>query len=141
MKIPKALAETLRHGRASRRSRTGRAKGRGFEKSVAEDIREALGAHPEDVKRTPAAVGGRDILLHHALRPRYPYSTECKNTKTLNVPAWIKQAEETAGKEGLGLEPLVVFKLAGNGKKYAIVEFEHYLKVTVDYHTKEIENG
>lgn len=121
---------------ASRRSRTSRARGRGFEKSVATDIREALGAHPEDVKRTPAAIGGKDIVLHHALRPRFPYSVEAKNCKTLQVPAWIAQSEAAASKEGAGLEPIVVFKLPQNSKKYVIVEFDHFLKLAVDYYAE-----
>lgn len=80
------------------------------------------------MKRTPASVGGRDIVLHHSLRERYPFYTECKNAKSLNVPAWIRQAEEGVAKEGSGDVPIVVFKLAGNSKKYVIVPFDHFLE-------------
>ena len=125
---PKADERTEEQKAASRRSSTSRARGRGFEKSTACDIRDALGAHPEDVKRTPAAIGGKDIVLHHALRPRFPFHVECKNCKTLQVPAWIKQAEDGAAKENAGLEPIVVFKLVGNGKKYVIVAFDYFLE-------------
>lgn len=113
---------------ASRRSRTSRSRGRNFEKSTATDIREALGAHEEDVKRTPAAVGGKDIVLHHALRPRFPYAVECKNTKTLAVPSWIEQAEKNAG--GDTPIPAIVFKLPKNSKKYVIIPFNHFLALT-----------
>lgn len=111
----------------SRKSRSARARGRGFEKSTAEDIREALDAHPEDVKRTPAAVGGKDVVLHHALRARFPFHVECKDCKKLDVPAWITQAEAGAVKDGLGLEPVVVFKLPRNRRKYVIVAFDYFL--------------
>jgi hypothetical protein len=119
---------------ASRRGRTSRARGRRFEKSTAEDIRAALNAHPEDVKLVSTsrwAGGGKDIIVHHALRARWPLHVECKDHKTLAVPAWIKQAEEAAVKENAGLEPIVVFKLAGNGKKYVIVAFDYFLKEVV----------
>jgi hypothetical protein len=90
-------------------------------------VREALGAHPEDVKRTPAAVGGKDLVVHHALRQRFPFHVECKDCKKLDVPAWITQAEAGAEKDGLGLEPVVVFKLPRNKKKYVIVAFDYLL--------------
>lgn len=134
-RLPAGTASAITAAR-SRKSRSARARGRGFEKSTAEDIREALGAHPEDVKRTPAAIGGKDIILHHALRARFPYACECKNTRVLNVPAWIRQAEAAVEKEGAGLEPIVIFKLPGNAKKYVIVEFAHFLKVTIEHHDK-----
>lgn len=117
---------------ASRRSRTSRARGRGFEKSTANDIRLALGAHPEDVKRTPASVGGRDIQVHHALRPRFPYSVECKNTKTISVPSWIEQAESNVSDE-MPI-PAVVFKLPKNSKKYVIIPFNHFLAITKNFY-------
>lgn len=125
---PEAEAAATQKAVLSRRSKTSRARGRGFEKSTAEDIREALGAHPEDVKRTPAAVKGKDIILHHSLRPRFPFHVECKNTKTLAVPAWIEQAEQSAKEDGLGLEPCVVFKLPKNSKKYIILSFDYFLE-------------
>lgn len=131
MKVPKALADKFKKGALSRRSRTARARGRGFEKSVAERIRAALNAHPDDVKRTPAAVGGKDIIVHHALIPRWPFHVECKNTKTLAVPSWIAQAEEGAEKDGMGLQPIVVFKLPKNSKKYVIVEFDYFVEKVI----------
>jgi len=94
-------------------------------------------AHHEDVKRTPAAVGGKDIILHHSLVPRFPFHVECKNTKTLAVPAWIEQAEEGAAKDGLGLEPVVVFKLPKNSKKYIIVSFDYFLEKVLGEKTNE----
>lgn len=132
MRLPKSILSNLEvstRETLSRRSRTGRARGRKFEKSTAEDIRAALGAHPEDVKRTPASVGGKDIILHHALRERFPYGVECKDTKTLSVPAWLQQAEDNAEKDES--IPIVVFKLPRNAKKYVIVPFDHFLELAV----------
>jgi hypothetical protein len=125
-RLPAGTASVIAAAK-SRKSRSARARGRGFEKSTAEDIREALGAHPEDVKRTPAAIGGKDIVLHHALRARFPFHVECKDCKKLDVPAWITQAETGAEKDGLGLEPAVVFKLPRNSRKYVIVSFDYFL--------------
>jgi hypothetical protein len=129
VKFPAKFVDDAKAKKLSRRARTSKAKGRSFEASVAEDIAKALDADPRDVKRTPASIPGSDIIVHHSLRSRWEYYTECKNQKTLSIPAWIRQAEEGANRDDPGMTPIVVFKQHGNGKKYVVVDFDHFLRL------------
>lgn len=126
--LPKSVVEASQKAKRSTRARTAKAKGRNFEAEVAEDIRNAFDAHEDDVKRTPASVSGNDIIVHHTLRARgWVYYTECKNQKSLSVPAWLRQAEEGRDRDSPDLVPIVVFKTHGNSKKRVIMDFDHFL--------------
>jgi hypothetical protein len=51
---------------------------------------------------------GCDLYLSPAARAQFPFGVECKAQETISLPAWWKQCENNASKEGL--IPLLVFK-------------------------------
>ena len=100
-------------------------KGKDFEKRVAEDIAKTIHLSGRDVMASRGGCTEPDVYLSEEAVKRYPYHTECKNQKTLRVPAWIKQSTEECGK----LTPTVVFKLNGSNKKYIVVPFNKWLEL------------
>lgn len=87
---------------------TRKAKGREFQKYVAECLQESLGLPPEDVVSRPMGSPGLDIMMSADAREKFPFGIECKRTEKLSIPAWWWQCEENARKEGL--TPLLVFR-------------------------------
>jgi len=101
-------------------------KGRQFEYEIAERIAVALGLPKEDVRPSIAGASGMDIQLSNRAIKAFPYWVECKNHKTLKIPAWVRQAETGASKETT-LQPVVVFKLHRGRKQYVVMELDHFL--------------
>ncbi len=87
---------------------TRKAKGREFQKYVAECLQESLGLPPEDVVSRPMGSPGLDIMMSADAREKFPFGIECKRTEKLSIPAWWAQC--TANAEAEGLVPLLVFK-------------------------------
>lgn len=102
-------------------------KGRSFEKAVAEDIREALDLEETDVTHCRGGKTEPDVQLSCRARELYPFHTECKNQKTLRIPAWWRQSKDEAGK----LKPTLVFKIHGSSQKYIMLKLEDWLKEVV----------
>ncbi|MCK9288736.1 MAG: hypothetical protein M0P29_14365, partial [Sphaerochaetaceae bacterium] len=84
------------------------AKGREFQKYVAECLQEILGLPPEDVVSRPMGSPGLDIMMSADVREKFPFGIECKRQEKLAIPEWWRQCEENARKEGL--TPLLVFR-------------------------------
>lgn len=118
---------------ASRRGRNNRKKGRAFEKEVAADIVKALDLHEKDVLNSRSGKTECDIHLSEEAYERFPYWIEAKNSKNLQVPAWLKQAQTDAAAaikvdhRPFAPTPVVVFKQHGSSKKYAIIDFDAFL--------------
>lgn len=84
-------------------------KGHGFERLVAKMVANALGVSAKDCHRTPLSGGYHvkgDIVVDHTLRKRFPYTVECKHSKSWNIghllpvsatmARWLAQAQEQA---------------------------------------------
>ena len=85
-----------------------KSKGKGFQNSLRDDLIEYLGISPDDILSTAMGQGGCDLYLSPAARARFPFGVEAKRCESLAIPAWWKQCENNASKEGL--IPLLVFK-------------------------------
>jgi hypothetical protein len=106
-------------------SKRGRTKGKAFESRVARTIAEAIGVHDSDVLNSRGGKTEPDIHLSWHASALYPFHTECKDCKSIRMPAWLRQAEKDAPE---GRIPTVVFKLHGNSKIYIAVPFDIWLE-------------
>lgn len=83
-----------------------KAKGRNFQKWVAEKISKLLGipyGPDELISSRPMGQSGTDVCLIGEAKKRFPYSVEVKHQETWALPAWIKQtkANQTKGTDWL----------------------------------------
>ncbi len=85
-----------------------KAKGRRFQKAVRQDLIDCLGIDPGDILSTAMGQAGCDLYLSPAARSVFPFGVECKHQEAIALPAWWKQCESNASKEGL--TPLLVFR-------------------------------
>lgn len=125
---PSPSKETL-----SKRARNAKAKGKAWEREIAAQIAEAISLPIEDVYNARSGKKECDIQLSTEARNRFPHHVECKNHKTLAIPQWIRQMEndikvlQKAGTpHGVGI---VVFKQHGDRTPYAVVRFDHLLRL------------
>lgn len=105
-----------------------RAKGKRFEKDVAEDLAAFFGVPASDALHARSGKKESDVHLTSTLRRVWPFWTEVKNHVTLKIPAWLKQAESDAKLDGTGLEPIVVFRQhrQSRAKKYVVVDYAFF---------------
>jgi len=134
--LPSSVAEPetgeVRPSRTRISPKSAKAKGKEFENQIAQMLREALGLPESDIKRARAGNRESDIQLSDEARRRFPYHIECKNSRTAQVPAWIKQMESDLAlhrKKGTPYRSgMVVFKEHGNKTPYALIRFDHLLR-------------
>jgi len=88
-----------------------KAKGRSLPTKARQDLIEALGIDPGDIKVTPGGCAGIDLYLSPEARKKFPYGTECKNVEKLNFWSSWDQAATNAEKEGL--KPMLLVKKNG----------------------------
>lgn len=132
---PPKAPDKVRLGRRSK------AKGKLLEKRVAERISDWIGLPTSDIVRARSGVDEADIGLSLEATKRFPYTVECKNHKTLAIPAWLRQMDEYAArarKRGESPGPgVLVFKQHGAGKLYAVIDFELFLELATEHLVKE----
>ena len=85
-----------------------KSKGRVFQQHLRDDLITHLNINPDDILSTAMGQGGCDLYLSPAAREWFPFGVEAKRCESLAIPAWWKQCENNASKEGL--IPLLVFK-------------------------------
>ena len=85
-----------------------KAKGRRFQQAVRQDLIDRLGIDPGDILSTSMGQAGCDLYLSPAARERFPFGVECKHQEAISIPAWWKQCDGNARKEGL--TPLLLIK-------------------------------
>jgi hypothetical protein len=112
--------------RLGRRSKT---KGKSWEKAVEDAIAVWMQFGEGDVVSTKSGTDECDIGLSPAAQKRFPFWVECKNTKTLAFPAWIRQTREAIAKARSKLSPIVVFKQHGDSTGYVIIEFSVFMQL------------
>lgn len=74
-----------------------KAKGRKFQKQIAEEISKVLGipvTKDGDIESRPMSQSGPDIILRGKALKLFPFSVECKHQETWSIPAWMKQVKE-----------------------------------------------
>lgn len=117
-------------------ARGSKAKGKAFEKRICEMIASSIGMELSDVQNARSGKKESDIALSAEARKRFPYHVECKNQRSLNIPAYIRQMESdltTHRKAGTAYATgLVVFKQHGDGTPYALVRFDYLLKLLTE---------
>ncbi|MDD2328976.1 MAG: hypothetical protein PHZ13_11845 [bacterium] len=105
---------------------TRKAKGREFQKYVAECLQESLGLPPEDVVSRPMGSPGLDIMLSENARDRFPYGVECKRTEKLSIPAWWKQCSANAKVEKLN--PMLIYRRS-HEEAMLVMRWDDFLEV------------
>lgn len=107
--------------------KSGKAKARRLQNTVAEDLRRELSLTEDDVR--PALMGetGVDIkLMSGAARQRVGLAIECKNVERLNLWEALAQAETNAQSAEACISPAVVFTRNRAGI-YAVIPWEKLL--------------
>ena len=98
--------------------KTSRRKGSSYERVVARILQSIWS---EEFRRTPMSGGWAkkkitgDIVSVDRTTNNFPFSIECKNRKTLSIPAWLKQAIEDCP---LIKIPLLFFHLPRDSEEY-----------------------
>ncbi len=111
--------------------RSAKQKGRMFEDAVAERVREWTGLDDDHIKRSRAAYSGEDLEMSRLAQSVLPFDFECKNQKTLSIPAWIRQVEKRTAKSGKDF--VVVFKNHGSSRMFAVIDFDVFLELATRY--------
>jgi hypothetical protein len=103
-------------------------KGRRFQKTVMEKIKECFDLDDEAIRTPIGAEAGTDIRLTKKAKEKVRLSIECKNMKSLNIWKALEQAK--ANKEE-GCDEAVIFKRGdlGSHKTYICVPLSHYLEL------------
>lgn len=109
-----------------RAGKRARAKGKLFQKEIANVIAERIGVPPEEFYSSCAGLTGPDATASREARRRFPFALEEKNCKQVNLASWLAEAEANA--EGAGLPFALVFKLHGRRRNYIVLELEEFLK-------------
>ncbi len=104
-----------------------KAKGREFQKSVRDLLREYYKDEldTDDINCTLMSESGVDIKLTPSAKKLIPFDIECKNQKAFDLTTAIKQAESNTETNRI---PLVVFK-KNYTKTYCVLEFETFIKL------------
>ncbi len=100
-------------------------------------VAEALGLSSgitadDDVVRTRSGQDDCDIGLSERAKAMFPYWLECKNQKTLSVPAWLQQVAEAQARRQDTRTPVIVFKQHRDSTPYAITPFKHFLRLATN---------
>lgn len=79
-----------------RSARSVKAKGRGFQKKIAQDIADMIGfktGENELVESCPMSQSGVDIRLRGPAQELFPFSVECKRQESMSIPKWVEQSK------------------------------------------------
>ena len=87
-----------------------KAKARGVQNTVRDDVRVMYFLSEHDVKSAPMGITGPDLQLSDEARKHFPFAVECKCQNSLNVWAALAQAEMHAKMDASNPIPLMVFK-------------------------------
>ena len=119
--------------------KTSRRKGSSYERVIAQILQEIWG---EEFRRTPLSGGWSkkkvtgDIVPVSRSKNNFPFSVECKNRKTLAVPAWLKQAKDDCPKNQI---PLLVFHVARETEEYTCLNLRDFACLVKEFVTKSRE--
>lgn len=97
-----------------------KAKGRKLQQYVSKKITEIFSLEEGDVESRPMGSGGVDIMASPKARSAFPFSIECKNTKTFPSLGALRQA---ACNEYQGTLGGVVWKPPGKSPGESIIYF------------------
>lgn len=96
------LCAKVRRSMKKIKPRSAKNKGADFQKTVCSFIADILGIpfdNTDDgclIHSRTMGCSGSDVELRGEARSRFPFGIECKNTNTLSVPEWIRQAASNA---------------------------------------------
>ena len=108
--------------------KSAKAKGRNFQKQVAERISKLLDIPVEkdgEIESRPMGQSGTDIILRGDALELFPYSCEMKNQQNVSIHQWIEQAK-TNTKEGTNW--LLFFK-RNHEKPVVIMDMDAFFKI------------
>ena len=105
---------------------TRKQKAREHQQSIAKMIQCTFKLPAEDLVSRSMGSPGLDIMLSERARAVFPFGIECKRTEKLSIPAWWKQCEENAKKEGL--MPMLVYR-QNHGRAMVVMQFTDLLEI------------
>lgn len=73
---------------------------------------------------------GTDIIMRGKVKKLFPFSVECKCCESLNIPAWIEQANQNTEEDK---DWLLAIKKQSIGKPIVIMEWESFEKMMKKY--------
>jgi hypothetical protein len=87
-----------------------KAKARGVQNQVRDDVRSMYFLSEHDVRATPMGVTGPDLQLSTEARRHFNFAVECKAQNALNIWQGLEQAASHAKLDKTNPAPLLVFK-------------------------------
>jgi hypothetical protein len=87
-----------------------KAKARGVQNTVRDDVRAMYFLSEHDVRGTPMGITGPDLQLSDEARKHFPFAVECKCQNALNIWQGLEQAASHAKLDSTNPTPLLVFK-------------------------------
>ena len=113
--------------------KTSRRKGASYERVVAQLLKTFWG---EEFRRTPLSGGWSkktitgDIIPVDRPKDNFPFSIECKNQKSVSIPAWLSQAKSDCPKTKL---PLLMFHLCRDTDEYVCLKASDFCYLIKDF--------
>lgn len=122
--------------------KTSRRKGASYERIVAQLLKSFWN---EEFRRTPLSGGWAkktitgDIIPVDRNRDNFPFSIECKNRKSVSIPAWLAQTKADCPATKL---PLLIFHLPRDTEEYVCLKASDFCYMIKDFieASKEKEN-
>lgn len=112
----------------SQRGRRAQRKGKQLQHLVAKMLGEVTGLGEADFTSNHGGVEGEeDIRQSEEARKRWPLRTETKNTKSLQLPAWIRKLDEDIAASGSSEPGVIIYKLHGTTRLRVDLDFEVFL--------------
>lgn len=142
-KVEKIGEKDLLKKERQKRGRNSRLKGGSYERIVAKKFGEELLVElvrtPQSggfVKNSKNADGFRGDVIPVDKNVNFHLHIECKNTKTWQLPSWLKQAESDCPESRV---PLVVFHKHNSSKDYVCLQLEDFLHLIDNQKCLEIK--
>jgi hypothetical protein len=110
---------------AAQNGRLARQKGKVYQKYICTVLARRFGLPPEELYSAMAGVTGSDATLSREARKHWPFSTEVKNCRVLNIRAWIEQAERDAKRDARPFA--LIFKPFKGRTDYVCLELDEFL--------------
>jgi hypothetical protein len=111
--------------------RSAKNKGMRFQKYVCEKISDVFGIEYDQqddnclIHSRECGLSGTDVILRGEIYNAFPYDIECKNTQTISVYSYIRQAEANT-KEGRNW---LIFHKKNHTKPIVIMDAEHFFEL------------
>lgn len=132
--LNKKLISRLERSMKRIKPRSAKRKGLDWQKECCEMIGRATGVKYDgkddcgEIRSRESSRAGVDIIISGKAAEKFDWNVECKNTKNLSIPEWIRQAQNNSGGRDNWL--LLIKSQSIPGKKIAVMSFDKFEQIT-----------